>query len=557
MTERQPRTPAHVHPIVRGAVPRRSTVLAIVLAWLQAAALSGAFIAAGRIVDLLAIGDSPGTTALLLAACVVVAAAAAAVDAVRTSAAQAAAERTLRTGVVASILRGGIVRAGRSGVLLSLATDAVERSARYRATFLGPIIGSFTTPFVVLAVYAATVDPLIAGVLAVLVLVVPVIIMLAQRAVRRSGAENRREKARLAAAFLTNVQGLGALVGAGAAERAGQALAAQGERHRRTLMRMLARNQVLILITDATVSFGIVLIAVLLAVLRHASGDRTLGEAVATILVALLVIRPVDAVGQFFYIGIGGRAAERALTERLDGDGPPEPEPAAETDAHAEAGIPPAAIELSGVTAGWLPGRAVIRDFSLRVDPGEHVALVGPSGVGKSTVAALVQAQLLADAGEVRVGEVLVSRDSARRARSLLAVVEQRTFLFHGTVADNLLIAAPRASEKELWRALAAAGLETEIRALPDGLGALVGEHGLKLSGGQAQRVAIARAFLRDAPVLVLDEPTSQVDLAGEAAFLAALERLAGDRTVLTIAHRPGAVLAADRVVRLTRTEGD
>jgi ABC-type multidrug transport system fused ATPase/permease subunit len=151
-------------------------------------------------------------------------------------------------------------------------------------------------------------------------------------------------------------------------------------------------------------------------------------------------------------------------------------------------------------------------------------------------------------------GHDVVADPAGARART--AVVEQRTFLFLGSIADNLLVADPDADEAQLWEAVELAGLREEIEAMPDGLATQVGEHGRLLSGGQAQRLAIARAALRDAPVLLLDEPTSQVDLAGEAAILAALDRLARGRTVLLIAHRPGAVLAADRVVELAAEDG-
>ena len=136
--------------------------------------------------------------------------------------------------------------------------------------------------------------------------------------------------------------------------------------------------------------------------------------------------------------------------------------------------------------------------------------------------------------------------------RRALAVVEQRTHLFHGSIADNLRLADGAATEQDMWDALDFAGLANEVRAMPQGLRTFVGEHGLSLSGGQSQRLAIARAHLRNAPILLLDEATSQVDLAGEAVFLAKLDELAAGRTVLMIAHRPAAVLSADRIIDLT-----
>lgn len=263
----------------------------------------------------------------------------------------------------------------------------------------------------------------------------------------------------------------------------------------------------------------------------------------------VLVIGPVDVIGQFFYIGIGGRAAQRQLAEHLAG------KPA--TKASPSVASTPAAggIVLEDVTASWPGSEPVLRGVSLRVEPGERVALVGPSGIGKSTVSALIQAQLLPAAGRVRVAGLDTQVVDPAAVRSRLAVVEQRPFLFLETIAENLRMADPAASDDRLWDALELAGLRAEVEAMPERLDTPLGEHGTLLSGGQAQRLAIARAALRDAPILLLDEPTSQVDLAGEAAILDALNRLAAGRAVLMIAHRPGAILAADRVVDLQREE--
>ena len=542
-----------LHPLVRGAVSTGSLVRSVLIAWSGAAAMAGVFICVGWGLDRLLAGGDVRPPVLVLAICTLVTAVTMLLESTQVASVQARAETTLRTGVMNAVFHGGVITTARAGELLSLATDSVERAAHYRAGFLGPTIGAFTTPLVVLAVLAVTVDPVTAGWLALMIVIVPIVIGVAQRAVGRSGGEHRREQARLTAAFLTSVQGLATLVTARAAERAAAQLAEQGERHRRTLMRVLARNQILILIMDASVTLGIILVAALLAVTRLAAGVLSFGEAVAIVLVAVLVTRPTDGVGAFFYIGIGGRAAQRALSSHLH-----RPRPVTEVDAPTDEEEPSsvgASIHLDAVTAGWTPGRPVLKDFSLHVEPGEHVALVGPSGIGKSTVSALVQAHLVPTDGMVRVADLSTDATPAHRIRRQLSVVEQRTFLFQGSIADNLRLACQDASETDLWEALTVAGLAHEIREMPRGLDTPVGEHGLTLSGGQSQRLAIARAVLHDAPILILDEPTSQVDLTGEAAFLDSLSGVARDRTVLMIAHRPGAILAADRVVHLGSQE--
>ncbi len=525
------------------------------IAWVGAIATALLFAWAGRSLDGVATGW------VLPALCAVIAAVCAGAGPWFSQWAGSEAERRLRQAVVSRVFDLGVTgTAGRSGQLLSLAADAVERTAHYRAGFLGPILGSLTTPLVVLGVMALTADPVTAGWLALLILLVPVLIGGFRRLVRPIGAAYRRTQGRLTAGFLEAIQALDTLVYARAAERVAADLAARGEEHRRGLMRMLAGNQLLIFVVDAAFSLSVVVAATAIAAGRTLDGHITAGDAVAIVLMTVLVIGPVDVIGSFFYVGIGGRAAQQQIAAHLGDAGGHRASLGGNADARARASdagagravpAPAGSIVLEGVTAGYPGGEPVLRDLSLRVEPGERVALVGPSGIGKSTVSALVQAHVRPASGAVLVDGLDTDAVRGEEVRARLAVVEQRPFLFLGSIAENLRLADPRASDEQLWAALEVAGLRREVERMPNGLDTPVGEQGSLLSGGQAQRLAIARAALRDAPILVLDEPTSQVDLAGEAAILAALDRLAAGRTVLMIAHRPGAILAADRVIDL------
>lgn len=193
---------------------------------------------------------------------------------------------------------------------------------------------------------------------------------------------------------------------------------------------------------------------------------------------------------------------------------------------------------------------------SLVVEPGETVALTGPSGVGKSTLLGAVLGFVAPDEGRVRVSGTDLGALSLEQWRERIAWVPQRPHLFAGTIAENVRLARPDADDTAVRDALRDAGALEFVTALPDGLGTELGEGGAGLSAGQRQRLALARAFLADRPVLLLDEPTAALDGATEAGIVDAVRRLSAGRTVLLVVHRPALLAVADRVVEL-RSAGD
>jgi ATP-binding cassette subfamily B protein len=210
-----------------------------------------------------------------------------------------------------------------------------------------------------------------------------------------------------------------------------------------------------------------------------------------------------------------------------------------------------ASAAFENISFSYPDGRRVFTDFSLRIEPGQRVGLIGQSGSGKSTLFALLQRFYDVGRGRILIGDQDIARVTQESLRAAIAVVPQDISLFHRSVMENIRYGRPDASDADVFEAIAAANCDRFLEHLPEGLATIVGDRGVKLSPGQRQRIGIARAFLKDAPILLLDEATSALDSDSEEAVRQALDRLMRGRSVIAIAHRLSSLRSFDRIIVL------
>lgn len=467
---------------------------------------------------------------------------------------------------------------------VQLLTDNVERATEYRQIYLGSTLAALLIPFVVLAYIAVSFDPVLGLTVMALCPLIPVLLAVFMRFFRKTSAKSRKERAVLAGKYLDAIRNLVTIRLLGAGPRIERQLKDQGERNRGAIMKLLAGNQLVIIVVDGLFSLILICATCTLAVVRFNAGAVTASQVLATVLLTALLIEPLAQVAGFFYIGMGGIASQRAIRAYIDNHADPSAEGAAAKggaggDADAGANVDAATQADAGASgdvgaedgAGGGPGAAdrvgcpvVVRNVSfdygrgevlhgvdLAVASGSKIAVVGRSGGGKSTLMGLIGGALRPARGSVLIDGKNLAFASAEEAAALTARVAQTTWLFTGTIADNLRLAKEDATREEMWNALRGAQIADEIERMPKGLDTDVGEQGAFLSGGQAQRISIARALLSGRRILLLDEPTSQVDIESEARIVDALRSLGRDLTVVLVTHRSALLDVADKVYEM------
>lgn len=349
----------------------------------------------------------------------------------------------------------------------------------------------------------------------------------------------------LNAEFVDDVQGIMTLKAMNASGRIGRQLKVKMHKLFEHTMKSLKINLAEVGIAGFSASLGSAF-TLGLAAWYTASGVLAVDQLATLLFLTSVVYNPITELGSYFHQGFMGMTSTDGILELLDA------QPAVHDSGTAPLPKPGKAPSLSfhNVTFAY-PGSEtpVFSELSLDIKAGERVALVGESGSGKTTLINLLMRFYDPDSGQVLYNGTDLRSIPLRELRREAAIVSQDTYLFNGSVRDNLRMAAPQASDAELEEAARAARIYDEIMALPEGWNSLLGERGLNLSGGQRQRLAIARALLKKAPLIILDEATSSVDEANERLIQQALDSLSADKTCLTIAHRLTTVRHADRIL--------
>lgn len=441
----------------------------------------------------------------------------------------------------------GLLNKRRTGEIANIATEGVEYLDYYFSVYFVQIWIAIAIPlFLCAAIF--WIDWVVGLWMLAGVPLTPLFVGSSARGFRKISAQNEEVKNRNSSQYLDSIQGMSTLKMFSAAVRRGKQMEAGNQEQRRTTMKLLAVAQSQFIFLELGFALFSTAVAMSVALYRYSGGHMTPGEVVAVVLLSLEFSRTLLLIGEFFFAGALGREVARDVGEFLD---EPTPHIASGDKSPATTAAAPR-IELADVTFTY-PGAdaPALKNVTFALEPGQTTALIGQSGSGKTTVTNLLLRTLVPDSGDILFSGTSADGLALDWVRKQIALVPQDPFLFFGSIRENLRIASTDATEAEMFAALDAAELGDFVRSTPDGLDTEVGDQGLALSGGQAQRLAIARALLKDAPVVILDEPTSQIDVETEAALNRALARVTRNKTVLLIAHRLSTIETADHIVVL------
>ena len=419
--------------------------------------------------------------------------------------------------------------------VLQVFVEGVDQLELYFGKYLPQFVFAMLAPITLFAVLAF-VSLKASLVLLVCVPLIPLSIVAVQKIAKRLLSKYWGVYVNLGDTFLENIQGLTTLKVYQADERKNVEMNEKAEEFRRITMKVLTMQLNSVSVMDIVAYAGSA-VGVVIAVFQAANGTITLPQAFLIIMLAADFFLPLRLLGSYFHIAMNGAASAEKIFRLLSAQ---EPEDGEKTADPADS-----TLALEHVTFGYEKERTILHDVTLTIPQGSFVSLVGESGCGKSTIAAILSGARTATEGEVTLGGVPVSELKQADRLRLLTLVPHNAAIFKGTVEANLRMARPDAAEAELWAALEQVNLADFCRS-QSSLATALHEGGSNLSGGQRQRLAMARALLHDSPIYVFDEATSNVDAESENDIMKAIHSLAGKKTVILISHRLANVVDSD-----------
>jgi len=488
--------------------------------------------------------------------------------------------QSVRADLLARLRELGPVRLSRehSGELAGTVTDGVEALEPYFSRYLPQRAVAAILPLLILAVSYPT-DWITGLIFTGTAVFIPVLMILIGEEARSRNQRQWKELSRMNSRFLDILRGLPTLKMFGAARREGEVIRKISEDHRAATMEVVRIAFVSSLMLELITTISIALVAITTG-LRLLHGTMDFSRAYFVLLIAPEFYQPLRTMGTTYHARMSAAAAAERIYALLAPDAPPA-EPHADVPAAPPTAAPtgpttgasaarpaavaadgtagtatapaPPEIEFQNVTCAYDQARRgpVLHDISLRVGPGEHVAVTGKSGIGKTTLLYLLLGFLQPQEGSVLVNGVNAATLDTERWRTHVAWMPQRPTIFPATVRENIALGRPGASEAEVEAAAQRAHAHHFISRLPRGFDTAVGDGGHGLSGGEVQRLGLARLFLRDARLLLLDEPATHLDAESEQYVHSAIRDLAAGRTMIVVAHRAAALDLVERVIAL------
>ena len=428
----------------------------------------------------------------------------------------------------------------KTSEVVQVAVEGVDQLETYFGAYLPQFFYAMLAPLTLFVVLCFVSVPA-AVVLLVCVPLIPVAIAAVQTWAKKLLSKYWGQYTALGDTFLENLQGLTTLKIYQADAFKNDEMNVEAEKFRKITMKVLTMQLNSITIMDL-IAYGGAALGVIMAATQLRAEKIDLVGALLIILLAADFFIPMRQLGSFFHIAMNGVAASDKIFRLLDLSEP----------AHGGVSCPAGDIVCRGLCFSYEPEREILHGVDLTIPQGKFVSLVGESGCGKSTISALLMGRNKGYTGSMTVGGAELRDIEEASLMRRITYISHQSYLFKGTVRDNLLMGKPGASDDELWSALTQVNLADFLRE-EAGLDTLLSERGENLSGGQRQRLALARALLHDSPVYIFDEATSNIDVESENAIMAQIHALAGRKTVLLISHRLANVTASDEIYVLER----